>query len=581
MKGSVFPRLVPWMLLWSISFLPAQETNRRYALVIGNSAYQHVDQLVNPANDAADIAAKLRSLGFQVDLRLNALNADMGRAIADYTRQLSVNNNNEGFFWYAGHGLQINGENYLLPVDIDAQDDVAVMYNSYPLNRLLLSLEQNARNKLNVVVLDACRDNPFRNLSGGRRGISRGLGTVEHPPQDLFIMFSTAPGTVAADGEQGKRNSPFAEAFLKYMDSTEILPVMASLVARETLQLTGGKQRPFQNGSIVSDIYYSLNPQTPSRTTSIPAPAPSQPAETLRLNTLSAQVPERPAPVPENFVRIAGGTFMMGSPGSEPGRDDDNEIQHRVNIGDFYLKAREVTVGEFREFVSASGYATTAETSGGGEVLNFRTNTWEIRADANWKNPRIEQRDNHPVVMVSWFDAVNYCNWLSAREGLSPAYVINGTRVSRNRNAQSGTAGYRLPTEAEWEYACRAGNSAAYTTGGALSAEQANYNGKLNSNNPNGLYRERTTPVGSFAPNAWGLYDMHGNVWEWCWDWNGDYPVGPLAQDPAGPELGTERINRGGAWSSSARSLRSAYRSFNTPVTNGNNLGFRIARSAE
>jgi formylglycine-generating enzyme required for sulfatase activity len=265
----------------------------------------------------------------------------------------------------------------------------------------------------------------------------------------------------------------------------------------------------------------------------------------------------------------------MGSPGSEPDRDDDTEIQHRVGIGNFYMKAQEVTVKEFREFVNAAGYVTTAEKSGGGYVLNLWTNIWELRNGVNWKNPGIEQRDNHPVVMVSWFDAVAYCNWLSERDGLEPAYAINGETVSWNR----GKTGYRLPTEAEWEYSCRAGSSGAFNTGATISTDQANFNGRLKNSNTNSVYRERTTPVGSFTPNAWGLYDMHGNVWEWCWDWNGDYPTGTTQQDPAGPGQGTERINRGGGWSSSSGTIRSAYRSYDTPVTNGNNLGFRIARS--
>jgi formylglycine-generating enzyme required for sulfatase activity len=560
--GQFIFRLALVILIPVHTILFAQEPNRRYALVIGNGAYARIESLINPVNDAEDIAAKLRDLGFQVDLRLNLENAGMGRAITDYLGRLSTNSDNEGFFWYAGHGVQIDGENYLVPVDIAAQDKTDLIYGSYPLNRLLQSLEQTAHNKLNVVILDACRENPFRTIAGSSRGLSRGLVTVEHPPQDLFMMFSTAPGSVAADGDPGKRNSPFAEAFLKYMDSPEILSVVASLVTRETMQITGGKQRPFQNGSIVSEIYYSLNPQAP-------------PAGTLAAVPLVNSAVERPAPVPDGFAAIRGGTFQMGSPGSEPDRDDDTEIQHRVSVSNFYMKAREVTVKEFREFVNAAAYVTTAEKSGGGYVLNFWTNAWELRTGANWKNPGIEQRDNHPVVMVSWFDAAAYCNWLSERDGLEPAYTINGETVTWN----SEKTGYRLPTEAEWEYACRAGSSGAFNTGVTISTDQANFNGKLNNSNTNSLYRERTTPAGSFGPNAWGLYDMHGNVWEWCWDWNSDYPAGATQQDPAGPAQGTERINRGGGWSSSSGTIRSAYRSYDTPATSGNNLGFRIVRS--
>jgi tetratricopeptide (TPR) repeat protein len=273
-----------WMVLFLITpLLLAAEPNRRFALVIGNSRYQYVEKLTNPENDATDVAAKLRKLGYQTELKLNVGNAEMGRAIADYVRRLAFSHDNEGFFWYAGHGVQLNGENYLLPVDIDAEDDVAIQYGSYPLNRLIDSFEQIARNKVNVVFLDACRNNPFRNATGGRRGVSRGLAVVENIPPDLFILFSTSAGTVASDGEGGKRNSPFAEAFLKHIESSQDLSLVVRSITRETLSLTSNQQRPYQEGSIISMDYYSLNPPVTSPVTPavvpvvVPAPAPVTP----------------------------------------------------------------------------------------------------------------------------------------------------------------------------------------------------------------------------------------------------------------------------------------------------------------
>ena len=169
----------------------SQAAGPRYALVIGNGAYRHVDSLPNTVNDASGIAKKLSGLGYTVELLFDSDLAGMSRAVSAWIRQLSTDRASEGFFWYAGHGMQVSGENYLLPVDINAEDEAGIVYGSYPLGRILLSLEQTARNKLNVVVLDACRDNPFKNLPGGSRGHSRGFVTVEHPPQDIFVMFST------------------------------------------------------------------------------------------------------------------------------------------------------------------------------------------------------------------------------------------------------------------------------------------------------------------------------------------------------------------------------------------------------
>ncbi|GHT65420.1 hypothetical protein FACS1894110_07240 [Spirochaetia bacterium] len=509
-------------LLLTAAFCMAQSGGRRFALVIGNSTYARVEALINPANDASDVAAKLRALGYQVDLRLNAGNAEITRAVTEYTRLLAGNSANEGFFWFAGHGVQINGENYLLPVDIDADDDISVMYGSYPLNRLLDSLEHNAQNKINVVVIDACRDNPFKNRPGGSRSLTRGLVTVDHAPQDLFMMFSTAPGAVAADGEKGRRNSPFAEAFLKFMDSTEILSVVASHITRETMTLTGGKQRPFQNGSIVSEVYYSLNPASNSASSAAP--------------TNYSAAPVRVSPV--SLAPIPAGTFTMGSPASEAYRDRD-EVQHEVSLKSFLMEAYEVTQKSYREIMGI--------------------------------NPSSFQGDTLPVEQVSWFDAVNYCNKRSIAEGLNPAYVINGENVSWNRSAN----GYRLPTEAEWEYACRAGSSAPFSTGNTISTGQANYRstGNVWQYEQQGSFRERTSAVGSFLPNTWGLYDMHGNVYEWCWDWFGDYPDAP--------STGTKKVIRGGSWYYSVINTRAAYRDSSAPVTRQNTIGFRVTRNGE
>jgi formylglycine-generating enzyme required for sulfatase activity len=261
----------------------------------------------------------------------------------------------------------------------------------------------------------------------------------------------------------------------------------------------------------------------------------------------------------------------MGSPTSEANRESD-ETQHRVTVSSFYMGKYEVTVGEFRAFVNATGYKTTAETSGGGYV--WTGSQWERKTDANWKNPYFSQGDSQPVTLVSWYDAVEYCNWRSRAEGLSPAYTVNGANVTWNRNAN----GYRLPTEAEWEYACRAGTTTPFSTGNNITTSQANYDGNYPYNgNAKGTYRQKTTAVGSFQPNAWGLYDMHGNVWEWCWDWYGDYPRGAQT-NPSGAASGSDRVLRGGSWYSGAQYLRSASRHSFDPSSWYNSLGFRLVR---
>jgi formylglycine-generating enzyme required for sulfatase activity/TolB-like protein len=244
---------------------------------------------------------------------------------------------------------------------------------------------------------------------------------------------------------------------------------------------------------------------------------------------------------PEGFVRIQGGTFMMGSPGTEVDRDND-EAQHRVTVRSFYMGQYEVSQ---REYEAVMG-----------------------------NNPSSFKDPNLPVEQVTWFDAVRYCNARSLKEGLTLAYTINGEKVTWNRNAN----GFRLPTEAEWEYACRAGTTGPFSTGNNITTSQANYNGNYPyNNNAKGTYRERSIDVGSFASNPWGLFNMHGNVWEWCWDWYAGYSMADQT-DPAGAPSGTTRVLRGGSWDSGAQGLRSARRGDGDPSGRDDGDGFRVVR---
>ena len=247
--------------------------------------------------------------------------------------------------------------------------------------------------------------------------------------------------------------------------------------------------------------------------------------------------------VPANFVKIPAGEFTMGSPASEIGRQND-ETQHQVCLSSFYMSKYAVTVAEFRKFVEATGYRTDAEKDD--DTENWRHGMWETLRPKNEKN--------HPVVYVSWNDAVAYCKWMTKRGGKT----------------------YRLPTEAEREYACRAGTTTPFNTGDNLTTDQANYDGSHPyNNNPKGVYRKNTVPVNSFAPNTWGLYNMHGNVQEWCSDWYGDYSAGTV-KNPNGTTIGSERVSRGGYWDTFAEDCRSAIRSSGIPECRCDWVGFRL-----
>jgi formylglycine-generating enzyme required for sulfatase activity/TolB-like protein len=281
----------------------------------------------------------------------------------------------------------------------------------------------------------------------------------------------------------------------------------------------------------------------------------------------------QPTAAPGGFVLIPSGRFIMGSSSLESGRDND-EVQHTVIITRaFYIGKFEITIEDFRHFINATDYKTTAETAGGGSVWVSAAQNWETRTDAQWKNPYFSQQDSQPVVMISWYDAIEYCNWRSQQEGLTPAYTRNSDTVTWNQYAN----GYRLPTEAEWEYACRAGASTPFSTGAAITTSQANYDGNFPySGSVKGTYRQKTTPTGNFVANAWGLFDMHGNVLEWCWDYYGIYSGSQT--DPTGAASGTDRAARGGSWFSPAQYVRSAYRASYNPMIRSAELGFRVVR---
>jgi formylglycine-generating enzyme required for sulfatase activity len=176
----------------------------------------------------------------------------------------------------------------------------------------------------------------------------------------------------------------------------------------------------------------------------------------------------------------------------------------------------------------------------------------------------------NPVEQVSWFDAAVFCNALSMKEGFAPYYVI----PNWNRVMVGGGEGYRLPTEAEWEYACRAGTETRYSFGddAAMLGEYAWYHPAPSC---------RTEPVGRKRPNAWGLYDMHGNVWEWCWDWyDEDSHRSSPGIDPFRAEWADDRTLRGGSWRAEACDLRSACRGSHVPEYRHSSLGFRVARGS-
>jgi formylglycine-generating enzyme required for sulfatase activity len=280
------------------------------------------------------------------------------------------------------------------------------------------------------------------------------------------------------------------------------------------------------------------------------------------------------------LVLIPKGEFKMGSE-----ELISEKPIHQVRLTkDFYLAAHHVTVGQFKAFVKDAAYKSEAETKKNGIGFSAESKWLDNKGAYTWRNPGFEQADDHPVVCVSWNDAVAFCKWLSAKESKT----------------------YRLPAEAEWEYACRAGTTTRFSCG----EEDASLKGYANladlalkpkvqegieeknaapkGNNSGGIAKFDdgyvfTSPVGKFKPNPWGLYDMHGNAWTWCSDFSARYTDG-LQIDPPGPAApmaGMGRVIRGGTWFIGPLRCRSANRVQRDPVASFCFIGFRVARTAD
>jgi formylglycine-generating enzyme required for sulfatase activity len=568
-------------LMITLAAFPALAA-KRVALVIGNSAYQHTAKLSNPQNDASLMAKTLRRLGFDVLARTNLTQIGMKIAITEFGERLEkAGKDAVGLFYYAGHGIQSNGNNYLIPVDAKLGKKSHLEIYGVNANWVLAQMEE-AKNPLNLMVLDACRNNPFGR--SWQRGINQGLARMD-APRGTMIAYATRPGKVAADGTGA--NSPYTRALAKAMVKPGLTLSDVFIETRNTVMAsTGGNQVPWEEGGLTSRFYLKPGNASPTATTT-----PNLDKETVfwqsikdstdpdmfneylrqyprgsfaglaRLKVKKLKVrkqaaaitPPRPtvpslakpavgvypqrykagdtfkdcAECPEMVV-IPAGSFRMGSPPSEPERTSDEGPQHNVTI------PKPIAIGKF-------------------EVTQA-----EFGAVMGWSSGRFKG-DRNPVETIDWDNAQAFVRWLSTKTGKK----------------------YRLLSEAEWEYAARAGTTTPFYTGSQITPDQANFDSSFTYNGiSKGQNRGKTVAVGSFAPNAFGLHDMHGNVSEWVGDcWNETYHHAPTNGGVWRTGDCSRRVIRGGFWNSPPRELRVTYRDGTPTGRRDFNFGFRIART--
>jgi len=485
----------------------------KYALIIGNGSYKDAP-LSTPVNDAEVMASTLRSLGFSVSKETDISHRTMEQAIRDFGNRLSPGDT--ALFYFSGHGAQADGSNYLIPIGADIQSEDEIKHKSVAAD-IVLAKMKSARSAVNIIILDACRNNPFK----GFKSMGNGLAPMA-AVKGTFIAYATAPGTVAYTGNES------TSIYTKYLTNLMKKPGLKiedvfKRVRESVISDTSDKQIPWEASSLTGKDFY-FNGEGGQRQEQ-ERETPYKP-EVSESRTSSASDKTFTNSLGMKFVRIPAGSFMMGSPSGEPGHESD-ETQHRVSISNsFYMQTTEVTQGQWKAVMGSNPSKFT------------------------------DCGDNCPVENVSWDDVQGFIKKLN----------------------QKGEGTYRLPTEAEWEYAARAGTTTPFSFGDCLAADQANYDGNNPlSGCPKGAYRQKTVRVGSFAPNAWGLYDMHGNVWEWCADWKGDYPSGDVT-DPTGPSSSSYRVLRGGGWYDVAWVCRPASRDYYSPGGRDDSYGFRLVR---
>jgi formylglycine-generating enzyme required for sulfatase activity len=567
-------------------YVPKKEM--RTALIIANGNYEFLTDLSNPIPEAEQLKAALERLDFEVILVSDAGKEQILDALLVFENTLRQKGG-LALFHYGGHAVQVEGKNFLLPVDAEIPDIHRVKTRGVDTEEVMITLDVGG-SSTNIVILDSCRDNP---IQGTERSITRGLAPTTVKPKNSIIVYSAESGTVARDGV-------FTPALIKYIETVDLeFTDVLRLTRKEVFEKTEGMQLPGEYVVLFEPIYLakaygtievfteksgevfmdgdlmgSMRNNSSGSVDTILAgdhwvemqyEDGSREAHWVHVERDSISrlvfVQSDIERIPDSFMFVKGGTFGMGL--IEETGHILPENMHQVTLDDFRMLSHEVTVGEFRTFINQTGYVTFAEKTGGAWVLV--DSNWEKRKDANWRNPYYQKDENYPVTCIAWIDAIFYCNWLSEWYFRKPAYQIDGNVVTWDREAD----GYRLPTEAEWEYAARGGN---------LSRGYTHYSGSEDGEAVAWYSVNSPQAVKSKLPNELDIYDMSGNVSEWCWDWYGEYPSSSV-KNPAGPPSGTSRVARGGSWASE-KGFPFVYHGEGGLAAIENTSGFRVAANS-
>jgi len=578
--------------------LPAHA--KRLALVMGNDNYASVTKLQKAGNDATAMARELKAAGFTVQLHKDLNYRGMVKAVESFTN--SITGGDEVVVFYAGHGVQIKNGSYLLPTDIEASSEKEVEKTAYEL-LALTDMISEAKPAFSLVMVDACRDNPLK-ASGRSVGNARGLSAVE-PPKGQMVVYSASRGQQALDrlnDSDGNPNSVFTREFIKKMakPGVKIEDILRDVQdSVESLAKTvNHDQRPAIYNEARGNFYFfkPVIVQTPPAISTDPSPLELALWDSAKTATTAAEVQAYLNRYPAGFfaemasARMAALTranepriVAVGAPKPEIEKPVESQRKEVINnplaqvvpSPPLPLKAGSVFKdcdicpemvvipgGAFQMGSKATGFlgqtkpASFETPQHDVSIKQFAMGKYEVTQE-QWNSimgtmPSRFTGAKLPVEQVSWSDANAYVKKLSEKTGRS----------------------YRLPTEAEWEFAARAGNKAAYSFDNFEELEKFAWFNTTGFS----LYGKSTKPVGEKLPNGFGLYDVHGNVFEWTQDcWNINYEGAPFDGSAWTTGDCSRRVIRGGSWLNTRDGLRSASRDRGVIDARQDHYGFRVA----
>ncbi|MCP5081579.1 MAG: SUMF1/EgtB/PvdO family nonheme iron enzyme [Alphaproteobacteria bacterium] len=553
------------LLSWFAVLLPAASqvafAADRVALVIGNGTYANATDLAKSAADSRAISGKLKELGFEVTHAIDRSRTELNRLVQAFVHK--ADGAKIAVFFYSGYGMQVHGDNYLIPIDAKLSDVDDASFELLALNQVISAVEGKAQ--LTLMLIDAARDNPFAaTMKGLNRAIGgRGLSRLKQPSIGMLLSLSAEPGAVSIAGSE--RHSPYVHALMQYLGAAEFsISQIMTRVRQTVFKMTQGKQIPRDYNSMLEDfrLFAAANNGSNQPGT---ADTDRLQHELAQLQAKLAKLQGQPADAsgsasdpdagkyrigevlrdcghcPE-LVIVPKGDFLIGSPKNEDRRVGHEGPRKKITLTKPFAAGRfEVTLGEFQKYVRATSK----------EPVNFC-----------WEEPGFIQTAEQPVICVTWSEAKNYVDWLAKSTGKP----------------------FRLLSEAEWEYVARAGKTTMYTFGRLISPRLANYH-PIFDVSFSGAKRSAqqvfaaTAVVSALRPNAFGLYHVHGNVAEWVSDCYIDsYENLPLDGKPFRKETCSVRVLRGGSWKDFPWKVRSAHREYWGIHHSSKRIGFRVAR---